>query len=67
MKELKPCPFCGSKVILFDNHNDFSAKEKEYGIQCTNRKCGMYMTFVYKRTQKSRLIDAWNKRKGGEE
>ena len=63
MKELKKCPFCGSEVEIFDNHKDFFATEKQYAIRCKNRTCGLYMTFVFKRYSKTRMIDAWNKRK----
>lgn len=60
--EIKPCPFCGSKVKLFDNKKDFTAEETSYGIRCTNRRCGMYITFYPRRTSKKRLIAAWNDR-----
>lgn len=63
MEKLKPCPFCGSEVELFDNSKDFTADTKRYYIRCKNEKknCLEIMAF-YTNTDKAKTIKAWNKR-----
>ncbi len=48
--ELKPCPFCGAKVVAFkDNHNKF-------GVECSN--CQMY--FGIKVEDGCELEEGWH-------
>lgn len=62
MAELKPCPFCGGEVELFDNSRDFSADRKRYFIRCKNKKgCMMIMAFEVN-IDKNQTIKQWNKR-----
>lgn len=60
MIELKPCPFCGGKAKVFDNHKDFDTERVKYGVKCT--KCKMYMTFEDKLYSKSLVVRGWNRR-----
>ena len=55
MKELKPCPFCGSVVIKEDTTN--CSCFVFHFMRC--KKCGAKT--VYYETKNS-AIDAWNKR-----
>jgi Lar family restriction alleviation protein len=60
MKELKPCPFCGSYAVRI-------AKDKVpdggyiYDAHCTNCGCGSPF-----RCTKEEVIEAWNRRTNDE-
>jgi len=55
MKELKPCPFCGSGAAVFvRDDTDFP-----YRIQCLNADCGSKTDNC---KQYSLAIKIWNKR-----
>lgn len=54
MEELRPCPFCGSKVRI--DHNKFL---KIHAILCD--KCSATVSFIYTKSR-NETIDLWNKR-----
>jgi Lar family restriction alleviation protein len=56
MTELKPCPFCGSRDVHF-NEYDGMRTDVEY-ILCWG--CGVVVRYGYNRE----LIEIWNKRAG---
>ena len=60
MMELKNCPFCGSEVKVFDNHTDFTANEKRYGIMCP--KCSARFGFANGYESKQITVRKFNKR-----
>ncbi len=60
-EELKPCPFCGGKAEIFDNHTDFMADHKRYFIRCKNSRCAMIIAFGVN-TRKDQTIKAFNNR-----
>lgn len=60
MMDLKTCPFCGSEVKVFDNHNDFNASEKRYGIMCPN--CTARFGFANGYNSKHLTVRKYNKR-----
>lgn len=55
MKELKPCPLCGSKAII----DRFMQPKEEYRIQCTS--CSLRFGRYAGLSEKT-AIKAWNKR-----
>ena len=77
MNDLKPCPFCGSKVELEKNPlwygNGRGYKNcYEFVIRC--KKCGCRVDqpkndSVYRSEEKAKknAIEAWNRRKGEQE
>ena len=56
MTKLKPCPFCGSKVItLASVYSDFNQ------VGCSNLSCSVLpQTFGYDTMEEA--IEAWNRR-----
>ena len=54
MTELKPCPFCGSKDVFFDEANGMDV-DRDY-ILCLS--CGVFVRYGHSRE----LIELWNKR-----
>ena len=54
MKELKPCPFCGSKKA-----RPIQGFTGMFLVHCD--KCGATVSFLYKE-KKDDLIEAYNKR-----
>ena len=59
--ELKPCPFCGGKVII----EDISTEDEEYYmIQCTKEECSASACFADYSTTKKGAAEAWNRRAG---
>ena len=58
--ELKPCPFCGGKAVIYVND----------GVKVTCKECGaMTMSFVDRISQGKptgsavgTVVDAWNRR-----
>lgn len=77
--KLKPCPFCGGKAYLEDNHRAFIKSEttKVAFVRCTvcNARSGRVELSDYGKTSHSgeankKVIEAWNRRateKGGSE
>lgn len=56
-KELKKCPFCGSKAELH-----YSDKTEEYIVECTNNFCmASYMIGMKYDTEEEAIV-AWNRR-----
>jgi hypothetical protein len=39
MKELKPCPFCGSPAELRERENMNPQGGKQYNVRCSNPSC----------------------------
>ncbi len=61
---IKPCPFCGSKVKLFRCDELRSIGEEGWVIQCTNDDCGFSTTNInggYSYNAKQ-LVKKWNTR-----
>lgn len=54
MSDLKPCPFCGSKDVFFDETNGMDL-DCDY-ILCLG--CDVFVRYGYSRE----LIELWNKR-----
>lgn len=54
MIKLKPCPFCGSRDVYFDEENGMDVTY-DY-IQCLG--CGVVVRYGHRRE----LIELWNKR-----
>lgn len=54
-KEIKPCPFCGEKRILFSENPD-----KYISVGCILIKCGSLGPL---RKTYQEAIEAWNERK----
>ena len=59
MNDLKPCPFCGGQVDLFDNC--FDPYDEDWVIHCNN--CNMEIRFFpyYHSTEKT-IMESWNRR-----
>ena len=64
-ENLKPCPFCGGKALIFVAGQDFSGKEScpdkityFYNVQCL--KCGMGHIGDFNTYQEA--LKAWNRR-----
>lgn len=59
-RDLKPCPFCGAKVDLFES-TDF---EGCFDIQCQTQGC--YLRFgadwYFEKHEIYKLIEMWNRR-----
>lgn len=65
-RELKPCPFCGSKNLSVEPYK--SRKGYECTIQC-NGKCILYMqTITYDTEEEAveKVINDWNRRANDE-
>ena len=74
MSELKPCPFCGSKVqierkpLWHDGHGYYGCYE--FIIRCNNIECGCNLinlgrnNTIYNTDEDARqnAINAWNRR-----
>ena len=56
IKALSPCPFCGSKAKLREDSG-------AYMIGCSDVCCGVHPDTGW-RTDKDKIITAWNSRKG---
>lgn len=56
MTELKPCPFCGSEVVV--DNNKYT---KVYSIACGNPECYLSVSTLPCQTSKE-AIDIWNRR-----
>lgn len=52
MVELKPCPFCGYKMI------NVRKGKWAWNVECCNADCGASLT----KTLKAVAIEAWNRR-----
>ncbi len=65
MKELRPCPFCGGKAVLFriEPHTHQIAKMPDYegGVFIECSKCGV---FIIGESRKE-TVDKWNSRANG--
>lgn len=59
--KIKPCPFCGSEVIL-ENINQRVDDENMYMFECTNDNCGLSTCFGDYSTDRTSAIKKWNKR-----
>ena len=60
--ELKPCPFCGSKVKFKGGYLLAGARRQMWHIICTNEKCGLdAMWYGSEYSRKQQLI-RWNHR-----
>lgn len=53
-KQLKSCPFCGSKAKIFTAPNGY------YGVECDKIGC-VIMTAHYERSIE-KVVNDWNKR-----
>ena len=58
--DLKPCPFCGSKVTV-ENISPKDADEKMYMFECTNDNCASATCFGDYNTDRATAIKNWNK------
>ena len=58
MKELKPCPFCGSKAEIYENDYN-SCRTVDYMVECSNDDCG---GGTISDESKERAIAIWNHR-----
>ena len=58
-EELKPCPFCGSEVELYQPEDD----PKFYRISCLNKECSMGDPDAWY-DNKDEMTKDWNTRKG---
>lgn len=56
--ELKPCPLCGTKAMLFGGGTRRMAKQP-YRIECASRLCGIVLNAGY---DKIEAINTWNTR-----
>ena len=57
MTEIKPCPFCGDRRLLFNKHQD-SENWIELSFACC--KCGARFTLYG--ADIDTVIESWNKR-----
>jgi Lar family restriction alleviation protein len=64
MSELKPCPFCGSKAILYSElvktGQYLPLPEGNYSVQCIECAAGTAIDWEAEQD----AIKAWNRRKG---
>lgn len=51
--ELKPCPFCGGEVNVFENYLN------QFGVICDNCEAVMWVGDI---TNKENVIQKWNER-----
>jgi Lar family restriction alleviation protein len=56
--ELKSCPFCGTKAMLFGGGTRLGAKAP-YRIECASRLCGAVLNAGY---DKPEAVKMWNTR-----
>lgn len=56
MKELKPCPFCGSEADTAYN------TRFNWQVFCTNDECFMNTITMYGKGTEEEAIEAWNRR-----
>lgn len=54
MAELKPCPFCGGEVELFENNNAFLGRWYIFCPKC-GIETGLYIKPEY-------IVEKWNRR-----
>ena len=69
MKELKPCPFCGSEEILFlisGHFKPWSGDGMSLWYKCACYECGTQIDNGETRTMKEAARE-WNKRAGKQE
>jgi Lar family restriction alleviation protein len=52
-EKLIPCPFCGGKVIIFQNY------QKQYGVFCST--CGL-IAFMGCPNDRQKTAEKWNER-----
>lgn len=81
MSELKPCPFCGGKAVLFKtkkitNGTDEAKSEKRdhWAIGCETWECILHADeeiknarLFFRPDSKQVAIDRWNRRAKGEQ
>ena len=70
MREILPCPFCGSKPFLVERKCE--KYKTNYGIGCSNIDCILFLppdvrkrelhNYVMCYVHKHRMLDAWNRR-----
>lgn len=63
-ESLKPCPFCGSDGVMFEDlryRNDPLDMWVVYGVKCSNKDCIMDQTQHYYPYESS-ARQAWNRR-----
>lgn len=74
MKELKPCPFCGSEKLIIAgcrglnecNNCEECENEYRYAVCCDFTEGGCGATSGY-RLNEEEAIEAWNRRAGEQE
>lgn len=59
MADLKPCPFCGGKIIVI-------LRDTEVTIERYKVVCGDCSAQIYRGTKRE-VAEAWNRRDGGKE
>ena len=52
-EKLETCPFCGGKVIIFQNY------QKQYGVHCPT--CGL-IAFMGCTNDRQKTAEKWNER-----
>ena len=59
--ELKPCPFCGGKIISFSNG---TINAPIVFLKCTNHACGAVVSFDNDKCNlmPEMAVDKWNRR-----
>ena len=59
-QKLKPCPFCGSKAVIYDHIH--TGSECRYSVACADNGC--YCSRLKNCTPmcKAEAISAWNRR-----
>ena len=63
MSELKPCPFCGGKAMIYGCTVDvFGIGPKDFTVYCY--ECRASVMHFY--ATENGAIDAWNRRDGNE-
>ena len=58
-EELKPCPFCGSECVQFDDVGCYSYF-REHVIYC--EECDAIFTIDFANANKEDVAEAWNRR-----
>lgn len=60
-KQLKPCPFCGSKGVIIQSLGKPFNEKKRYHPCCDNKNCIMFTGCIWYDTEKE-AAEAWNRR-----